>query len=355
MNNVQNIKQCTVVLTRECNLRCNFCFAKQAGYSLCDQLDFSKLKNIVDFCAEANVEYLFFNGGEPLLYKGLTEILRYAKTQSPSITTAIASNGVALKDKSFCLELIDSGLDYIDLSIKGHDAESWRQATKKDGFDDYLKAIQNLSEINMNFTCSMVLTHSNIANFCDAVRVAKDNGAKQFSFTFVIDNEARAPKNLQYLQSFNPFHLIDGFCQQIPKLDEIIQDWWLEYSFPLCFYTEEQLELLQGKMASPCQVHKQNSITINTNLELLPCDMYFKQPLGVFGKDFSNFQEFTEFVKTSRYQDVITPLINLPSSTCKECKYLSSCFGGCPVLWKHYSFDDVQDFKKLNNSMCSEK
>ena len=44
------IKQCSIVLTRGCNLRCNFCYVKRAGYVEDDRIDYDDLKSIVDFC-----------------------------------------------------------------------------------------------------------------------------------------------------------------------------------------------------------------------------------------------------------------------------------------------------------------
>lgn len=50
------IKQCSIVLTRGCNLRCNFCYVKRAGYVEDDRIDYDDLKSIVDFCCEAKVK-----------------------------------------------------------------------------------------------------------------------------------------------------------------------------------------------------------------------------------------------------------------------------------------------------------
>ena len=41
-----NISQCTVTLTRKCNLRCAFCYAKRAEYSEADTIKLDDLKGI---------------------------------------------------------------------------------------------------------------------------------------------------------------------------------------------------------------------------------------------------------------------------------------------------------------------
>lgn len=345
MVNKDELKQCTVVLTRNCNLRCDFCYVKDAGYSVDDSIEYENLKKIVDFCCEADMKYIFFTGGEPLMYSRLTDILKYIKDKK-TLVSAIASNGVLLEDSVLCESLIDSGLGYIDISMKGNDASDWEKATGFNGASKQLKAIHNLAAMSMEFTCSMVITHRNVMDFCNAVQAAFKNGAKQFSFTFVIDNDDCNEKNEDYLVKNNPFSLVEAFIAQIDKLNAITDDWWIEYSFPLCIYTEEQIALLEGRLATPCQIHMKNAITFNTKMELLPCDMYIGQKMGRFGTDFSSYQEFDKVVENPEYRKLMNKLREWPSSKCVSCEYLNICYGGCPVLWKHYSFEALTNFKE---------
>ena len=50
------INQCSVVLTRNCNLRCNFCYVKDAGYCENEIVSFENLKKIVNFCCDRSEE-----------------------------------------------------------------------------------------------------------------------------------------------------------------------------------------------------------------------------------------------------------------------------------------------------------
>ena len=340
------IKQCTIVLTRDCNLRCNFCYVKSAGYMANEKISYANLKKIVDFCSESKVKFIFFTGGEPLLYPHIVDILQYIKGKQYPMMTAIATNGVLLKDPVLCKGLIDSGVDYLDLSMKGTNSQEWCRATGYDGFDQQLQAIRNLSVLPVEFTCSMVVTLDNVLTICDAVQIAYDNGARQFSFTFVIDNDDTEEKDHVYLEKHNPFALVGTFISQIDYLNAITEDWWIEYSFPMCVYTDEQLSLLEGKLATPCQIHMKNAVTFNTKMELLPCDMYINQKMGQFGTDFSSYREFEELTKHPVYQYVMEPLWERPSTECTTCGKWDSCYGGCPVLWKHYSFEALKTFKK---------
>jgi radical SAM protein with 4Fe4S-binding SPASM domain len=302
----------------------------------------------VDFCNEAKVKYIFFTGGEPLLYPYLNEVLKYIKAQEHQITTAVATNGILLDNLVFCRNLISSGLDYIDISMKGKSASEWINTTGVDGYQRQQKAVHNLRDLNVDFTCSMVITRENVFSLCDSVQTAIEQGAKQFSFTFVIDNGTAIKNKGIYLMNNNPFELIEAFLSQRDQLDAITEDWWIEYSFPLCVYTEDQMKVLEGKFATPCQLHKQNAVTFDTQLNLLPCDMYFNDKLGRLGEDFNGIKEFLELRKNNPYKHTIEKITSLPSDRCVNCQYLEKCLGGCPVLWKNYSFEKLQKLKRGN-------
>lgn len=344
MSNEGNIKQCTIVLTRGCNLRCNFCYVKSAGYKDDDKIEYDDLKKIVDFCCKEKVKFIFFTGGEPITYSRLPEILLYIKTQKHPIITAIATNGVLLKDLNVCRTLIDNGLGYIDVSMKGKDSQEWCKMTGFDGFEAQQQAIRNLSSLPIDFTCSMVITSENVHSFCESVQIAHSNGAKQFSFTFAINNEISEEKDLNYLRKHDPMKLINDFIDHINTLNTITDDWWIEYSFPLCVYTKEQLKLLKGRLATPCQVHLKNAVTFNTKMDLLPCDMYINQQLGRLNRDFFSYQDLS---KNLDYNNTINSIRALPSNECIACEYLTACYGGCPVLWKNYSFAALKEFKAI--------
>ena len=341
-----NINQCTVTLTRKCNLRCNFCYAKKTEYMETATLKYENLKRIVDFCDEAKVKFIVFTGGEPTLYPQLIEILQYIKTKEHPMLPTIATNGIELEDLQYCKTLIDNGIGYIDISLKGKDSKECCEIVGRDCYQQQLTAIRNLSTLPIEFTCSIVITEDNVNSLCDTVRNACTNGAKQFSFTFIIDNEKSNYSDEAYLKFHSPFALIESFISQMDELNAITEEWWIEYSFPICVYTEEQLRLLEGKLASPCQIHIENGITFDTDMNLIPCNMHFENRMGRLGADFSSYEEFEEAAQKSIYRSTIDKLKQYPSDNCKSCEHLDSCYGGCPVLWKNYSYDALMNCKK---------
>jgi radical SAM protein with 4Fe4S-binding SPASM domain len=71
--------------------------------------------------------------------------------------------------------------------------------------------------------------------------------------------------------------------------------------------------------------------------------------MGHFGIDFKNYKDFKKFRKKSFYKDIADKLNALPSQKCVSCRHLKSCYGGCPITWKNFSFEDIEKLKNLNN------
>lgn len=337
------LKQAEVVLTQACTLRCSSCFEKKWGYHAESTMAIEDLKKIVDFCNESGVKYLFLTGGEPLLYPHLIEILEYIQNKGYSLKPTIATNGLKLADENIAKQLIKAGIVYIDISLKGSSSEEWIKSTGYDGYAMQIKAIRNLASLPIDFTCSMVVTMNNIQSVCNAVQHALDNGGRQFSFTFEIDNDNTNSEGTMYLRNHNPQTLISAFLAQANQLDNITNDWWIEYSFPLCVYTKEQLNRLHGKLASPCQVHLQDAVTFSPSMDLLSCDMFMDESLGRLGRDFNTYEEFLKWRSHAPYHDAVNKLRRYPSNECSDCVHLSACLGGCPVLWKHYSLAEIKN------------
>lgn len=80
-------------------------------------------------------------------------------------------------------------------------------------------------------------------------------------------------------------------------------------------------------------------------MHLIPCNMLFENRMGRLGTDFSSYEEFVETTQNTIYRSTIDRLKQYPSDTCKSCEYLDSCYGGCPVIWKNYSYEVLMRFK----------
>ncbi|MCM8780891.1 MAG: radical SAM protein [Candidatus Omnitrophica bacterium] len=113
----------TLFLTYRCNLRCKMCgqwgeggiTKKQPARYIQQELSLEKLRLLIKDLAKFRPNITLF-GGEPLLYSGCLEIIRHIKERQ--MHCLMITNGSLLED--FALELVESGLDELNLSLDGN-------------------------------------------------------------------------------------------------------------------------------------------------------------------------------------------------------------------------------------------
>jgi MoaA/NifB/PqqE/SkfB family radical SAM enzyme len=90
----------SLTITNACNLRCRMCgqwseegYIKQNG--LPQNLKLEKWKSIIDELFEHNTRSVLLRGGEPFLFSGILELIRYIN--SKKIFISIDTNGTQIQ------------------------------------------------------------------------------------------------------------------------------------------------------------------------------------------------------------------------------------------------------------------
>jgi wyosine [tRNA(Phe)-imidazoG37] synthetase (radical SAM superfamily)/SAM-dependent methyltransferase len=172
-------------VTNACNHRCYFCPNKDS-IRRHKMMDINFAKRIIRECSEFmgdNAKICYHMNGEPLLYKDLTELVKYSKELGYSYCF-LTTNGSAATEEML-MELFDAGLDSIKFSINAGTRETYKMIHGKDDFDkviDTLKFVHRYrEESNKNYSIyvSCVGTKDNvhelekfdhdISDYCDEI------------------------------------------------------------------------------------------------------------------------------------------------------------------------------------------
>lgn len=107
-------------VVKPCNMGCKFCYATFEDFTVSNQMSYEHACTILVKLAQAGVEKVTFAGGEPMLWKHISDAIRFAKVHL-GMTTSIITNGAMIKEQW----LIDmqSSLDWIGISV---DSTDWR-------------------------------------------------------------------------------------------------------------------------------------------------------------------------------------------------------------------------------------
>jgi len=136
IDRVLNLKYIKIRLTGKCNCDCDMCTIKHRKADL----DFLKVKKVIQQARLLNLDVINFTGGEPTIYPQLYELMDYVKQEGMKLS--LSTNGVF--NKKVCQHIIKFA-DSIDISLDSYQGQVHdRIRGAKGGFD---KAISNIKLI----------------------------------------------------------------------------------------------------------------------------------------------------------------------------------------------------------------
>lgn len=127
----------TIDVTSKCNLRCKHCRVNEIGYDM--TLD--EIEEVFNKLTDFKPRGVFISGGEPLIRDDIVEIVKKSKKLAP--VTILNTNSLLLTENKL-KELIDSGLNYIQVSVDGIE----EQHDYIRGKGTYKKTIEKMKLIN---------------------------------------------------------------------------------------------------------------------------------------------------------------------------------------------------------------
>lgn len=132
-----------ISVTDRCNLRCVYCMPEEGVSCLTHDeiLTFEEIVTICKSAAELGISKIKLTGGEPLVRKDFTELVRKIKAIPGIEEITLTTNGLLLEGQ---LEaLIKAGISKINISLDTLDRARFKEITRVDGLDTVLKAINS--------------------------------------------------------------------------------------------------------------------------------------------------------------------------------------------------------------------
>jgi GTP 3',8-cyclase len=131
-----------VSLTDRCNLRCSYCMPAEGLQWLHDDTvlsDDEVVRLIGVGVSRLGIREVRFTGGEPLVRRGLVDIIARTKRLAPSPEVSITTNALGLA--RVAQGLVDAGLDRINVSLDSIRPESFHKVTRRDRLADVLAGL----------------------------------------------------------------------------------------------------------------------------------------------------------------------------------------------------------------------
>jgi cyclic pyranopterin phosphate synthase len=132
-----------VSLTDRCNLRCTYCMPAEGLDWLPKEsvLTDDEVVRLISIGVEhLGITAVRFTGGEPLLRKGLVDVVRRTKALRPTPEVSLTTNGLGLGRVAGALR--DAGLDRVNVSLDTVRREDFARITLRDRFDDVIAGLE---------------------------------------------------------------------------------------------------------------------------------------------------------------------------------------------------------------------
>ena len=126
----RQIRDLRISVTDRCNFRCTYCMPKEvfdADYAFLPHdeiLTFEEMVRVAKIAHGLGVEKIRLTGGEPLLRKGIEQLIAMLVEALPGIDIALTTNGSALKAKARALR--EAGLRRITVSLDSLNEHTFR-------------------------------------------------------------------------------------------------------------------------------------------------------------------------------------------------------------------------------------
>jgi len=168
-----------ISVTDRCNFRCIYCMPA-AGLPWLPRdevLTFEEITRLTRILVEeCGVRTLRLTGGEPLVRKGLEDLVAMLAAIDPSLDMAMTTNGILLREKARALK--EAGLKRLNVSLDTLHAERFQDMTRRDAFDRVLDGLEaakeaGFSPIKLNV---VVMRGKNDDEVLDFARLARKEG-----------------------------------------------------------------------------------------------------------------------------------------------------------------------------------
>ena len=126
----RTIEYLRISVTDRCNLRCVYCMPEEGIEQLPHEqiLTFDEIERVCRISTELGISKIKLTGGEPLVRKGLPDLLGKIKRISGIEQVTLTTNGILLKNQ---LDgLMRQGLDAVNISIDTLDETCYHTVTR---------------------------------------------------------------------------------------------------------------------------------------------------------------------------------------------------------------------------------
>jgi radical SAM protein with 4Fe4S-binding SPASM domain len=310
-----------LALTYRCNNDCAHCYNVE-GRDL-HELSTDDWKRVLDRAWDLGIPHIIFTGGEPTLRQDLPELVAHAE-QNGQIT-GLNTNARRLSDPSYVQELVEAGLDHVQITLESNDPEVHdRMVGAKGAFPQTVKGIRNVLASRLYVMTNTTMLRTNVHTIPATLDFLAELGIPTVGLNALIHSGRGSVVGTGLAES----ELAPVLETARRKINERGQR--LIWYTPTQYCNFDPMGLDLGVKGCTAALY---NMCVEPDGNVLPCQSYY-QPLGNLLKD--EWDAIWEHPLALRLRN----RENLPQK-CNGCALMSECGGGCPL-----QFESITTFER---------
>lgn len=140
-----------ISVTDRCNLRCQYCMPEEGICHKLNHKDILRIEEIIAFvqvAAKEGIRKVRITGGEPLVRKGIVDLIRAIKAIDGIEEIGMTTNGVLLQ--RFAKDLKEAGLDRVNISLDTLDEVQYEKMTRGGNLSQVMDGIKAASSVGLS-------------------------------------------------------------------------------------------------------------------------------------------------------------------------------------------------------------
>jgi radical SAM protein with 4Fe4S-binding SPASM domain len=303
-----------LALTYRCNNDCAHCYnARQRDFP---ELDTAHWKLILDKLFELGVPHIVFTGGEATLRDDLPELIAHAESNGQ--ITGLNTNARRLSDGKYVQELVQAGLDHVQITVESADEEIHDLMMRTRGaHKQTIRGLQNALASPLFVMTNTTMLRTNVHKIPDTLDFLAGLGVPTIGLNALIyaGNGLTVGTGLKE-NELQP--LLDVAVQKTSACGQRLI-WYTPTQY--CQFDPIQHNL--GVKGCSAALY---SMCIESNGDVLPCQSYY-HPLG------NLLADAWDTIWNHDLSVQLRERRNLPSK-CDGCSLVPECGGGCPLQFQ---------------------
>jgi pyrroloquinoline quinone biosynthesis protein E len=299
-------------LTHRCPLHCVYCSNPLELTARSTELPTETWSSVFQQAAALGVLQADFTGGEPLARTDILDLVKSAR--AAGLYVNLITSGLPLDEQKLA-QLVEAGLDHIQLSFQGADAGTAEEISGTKSHAQKLRVLEWLKKVRVAVTLNFVIHRRNIDQIDEMLKIAESSSATRIEFANVqyygwgfANRDSLLPTRAQLDESLVKIKAAEEHLRGKIRIESVVPDYYAKYPKPCMGGWGRKLMLITPSgEALPCHAAK-----------IIPGLQFANVKDGTLAEIWHSSEAFQKFRGESWMQD-----------PCKTCDRRTLDFGGC--------------------------